>query len=352
MLKLGLLGFGVAGQRHLNGLRHLNRRDVQLVAVATGKHERTEQVQLPPGVQTYTDYHELIRDANVDAVIVALPHALHKDAAIYAARHGKHVLLEKPMATTMADAERIAFAFEESGTRLMLGYVHRFREEIIVAKRMLASNDLGAPASVLDRFCVPGGEDLPEWVWNEELSGGGVMMYSGLHSVDRLRWLLDSEVVEVYARVQTYGSHPQAVTIENGLAAMLTFENGVIATLVENLPPYELQYRYWDTEIFGTTGMLHIRTDDYLEFTSPQVNFKRNLPGLQPLRAPTQRVQQRHRRESASVDRRGGRHALAGGRISDLPFGLCRTERTGIQYRLSGNQEPATQRRCVARREH
>lgn len=279
MIKLGLLGLGVAGQRHLKGLRDLNRRDVQVSAVATGHLERADQTTLPSGVQTYTDYRELIREADVDAVIVGLPHALHKDAAIYAARYGKHVLLEKPMATTMADAERIAQAFEESSTKLMLGYVHRFREEIIVAKRMLQSGDLGAPASVLDRFCVPGGEDLPEWVWNQELSGGGVMMYSGLHSVDRLRWLLDSEVVEVYARVQTYGSHPQAISIENGLAAMLTFENGVIATLVENLPPYELQYRYWDTEIFGTTGMLHIRTDDYLEFTSPDVNFKQTFQG-------------------------------------------------------------------------
>ncbi|CAA9251537.1 MAG: GH109 [uncultured Chloroflexia bacterium] len=279
MIRLGLLGLGIAGQRHLKGFHELNRRDVQIYAVASSHVERTDEVALPPGTKVYTDYRELIRDAAIDAVIVALPHALHKDAAIYAARHGKHVLLEKPMATTMADAERIAAAFEESGTKLMLAYVHRFREEIIVAKRMMVAGELGAPASVLDRFCVPGGEDLPEWVWNQELSGGGVMMYSGLHSVDRLRWLLDSEVVEVYARVQTYGSHPQAITIENGLAAMLTFENGVISTLVENLPPYELQYRYWDTEIFGTTGMLHIRTDDYLEFTSPDVNFKQTFQG-------------------------------------------------------------------------
>lgn len=276
MIKLGLLGLGVAGQRHLGGLRALQRDDVQLTAVAT---RRSAQLALPEGVRLYTDYRELMREADVDGVIIALPHALHKEAAIYAAHHAKHVLLEKPLATSMADAERIAAAFAEGNTRLMLAYVHRFREEIIVAKGLLEKGRLGTPASVLDRFCVPGGADLPEWVWKRDQSGGGVMMYSGLHSVDRLRWLLGSEVVEVYARVQTYGAQPANISIENGLAAMLTFENGVIATLVENLPPYELQYRYWDTEIFGTSGMLHIRTDDYLEFTGPDVNFKQTFQG-------------------------------------------------------------------------
>lgn len=278
MLKLGLLGLGVAGMRHLAGLRALQRTDVELTAVAAGDPQRAE---LPPnatGAELFDDYRALIKSDRVDAIIVALPHSLHKDAAVYAAQHGKHVLLEKPIATTMADAERITRAFAESGTQLMLGYVHRFREEIVVAKRMLIDGQLGQPASVLDRFCIPGG-DLPPWVWDRDSSGGGVLMYSGLHSVDRLRFLLGSEVVEVYARLQTYGARPDNISIENGVAAMLTFENGVIASLVENMPPYELQYRYWDTEIFGTRGMLHIRTDDYLEFTGPDVSFKQTFHG-------------------------------------------------------------------------
>lgn len=279
MIKLGLLGLGVAGQRHIHGLRELVRQDVRLVAIATNHPERARMLIEPFGADIYPDYKELLRQADVDAVIIALPHALHKEATIAAAHHGKHVLLEKPIATTLADAARIVTACDEHGVKLMLAYVHRFREEVIVAKQLLDSGQLGQPASVLDRFCVPGGADLPAWVWSRDMSGGGVMMYSGLHSIDRLRWLMGCDVVEVYARVQTYGAKTQSIRIENGLAAMLTFENGVIATLVENLPPYELQYRYWDTEIFGTRGMLHVRTDDYLEFTSPKHSFKQNFTG-------------------------------------------------------------------------
>src|SRR5690606_31236900 len=99
-----------------------------------------------------------------------LPHSLHKEAAVYAAHHGKHILLDKPVANTLADAYRIARACEESNVTLMMGYVHRFREEIIVAKEMLMSGKIGEPASVLDRFCVPGSNDLPLWVWDREQS--------------------------------------------------------------------------------------------------------------------------------------------------------------------------------------
>lgn len=278
MIRLGIVGLGVAGRRHLASLPRVTRGDVALTAIATARPERLAGLDLPPAVTVYHDYHTLIREAGVDALIIALPHAQHKEAAIFAAQHHKHVLLEKPLATTLSDAERIAKAFADNDVKLMLGYVHRFREEIIVARQLLAAGKIGQPASILDRFVLPG-DDLPEWVWDREISGGGVMMYAGVHAVDRLRWLMGCEVVEVYARVQTYGARPGVINIENGLAAMLTFENGVIATLVQNMPPYELQYRYWDTEIFGTTGMLHIRTDDYLEFTSPGVNFKQTFRG-------------------------------------------------------------------------
>ena len=279
MLRLGLLGLGVAGNRHLRGLRGLSRQGVCLTAIADGDTAAAAIVAAEFGAQVYADYKDLLREAAVDAVIVALPHFLHKDAVVMAANRGLHVLLEKPIATSMADAERVLMACDEAGVKLMLAYVHRFREEILVARRMLQYGDVGHPASILDRFCVPGSDDLPAWVWHRERSGGGVMMYSGLHAIDRLRWLLNSEVVEVYARVHTYGKTSEDANIENGVTAILTFDNGVIATLVENLPPYELNYRYWDTEIFGTKGFLHIRTDDYLEFAGPDTSFRQNFTG-------------------------------------------------------------------------
>jgi predicted dehydrogenase len=278
MIKLGIIGLGVAGQRHLEGFRALAHNDVVLTAVATAHPERRANLLLPDSVAMYTDYRELIREAGIDALIIALPHALHKEAMIYAANHGKHVLLEKPIALTMADAERMMRACDENQIKLMVGYVHRFREESLVARQMIVDRKIGTPASILDRFCVPG-DDLPEWVWDRAISGGGVVMYSGQNAVDRLRWMLNSDVIEVYARVQTYGARPDCINIENGVATMLTFENGVIASLVMNMPPYDLQYRYWDTEIFGTGGLIHTRTGDYLEYTGPDVSFKQSFQG-------------------------------------------------------------------------
>ena len=101
MLQLGLLGLGVAGNRHLRGLRVLNRADVSLVAIADRDVAGAQAVAAPFGATVYADYKDLLREAKLDAVVIALPHHLHKDAAVYAANHGIHILLDKPIANSI-----------------------------------------------------------------------------------------------------------------------------------------------------------------------------------------------------------------------------------------------------------
>lgn len=198
-----------------------------------------------------------------------MPHDAHRAVACDAAAHGVHILLEKPLSTNLADADAIVAGAEEAGVTLMVGFVHRFRTELLEAKRLIDAGAIGQPATALDRFCSLGGKHPPSWVWERRRAGGGVLMYGGIHAVDRLRWLLRDEVVLVNARTHNYAEFGD---VEDGLVAMLGYARGTSAVLFENSPPYG-RPGGWATEIFGDEGAIRIQTGEWLELTSPSASY-------------------------------------------------------------------------------
>ena len=106
---------------------------------------------------------------------------------------------------------------EDAGLTMMIGFVHRFRNEVLEAKRLIEEGVLGTPATALDKFCSLGGPHPPAWVWEQERAGGGVLMYGGIHAVDRILWLLDTTAEAVYARSHAYTAW--AGDVEDGLVA-------------------------------------------------------------------------------------------------------------------------------------
>jgi predicted dehydrogenase len=143
--------------------------------------------------------------------------------------------------------------------------VHRYRTEFLKAKELIEAGEIGTPAVAVDNFCSQGGMHVPGWVWRKSEAGGGPLMYGAIHSLDRLRWLLNGEVEEVFARSTTYS---QDVDVEDGLLATLAFDKGCLATLIVNSPGYLVTPRSWDTEIYGSEARLRVRTRRYLEFSS------------------------------------------------------------------------------------
>ena len=109
------------------------------------------------------------------------------------------------------------------------------------------------------------GDHLPKWVTQKEVAGGGVLMYSAIHGLDRLRWLVGSEVVRVTAETHTYSPDAE---VEDGVAALLTFANGATATLNPNAPAYRAQPTHWETELYGDKGLLRIRTRHFAELSN------------------------------------------------------------------------------------
>jgi predicted dehydrogenase len=258
-LRVGILGAGQVGQRHAIGFSHA--RAGAVVGYADVVVERAEALAAEYGGDAFADRQRLL-DQGLDVLVVGLPHSLHVEPVEEAAARGVHVLMEKPLATTLADARRIVAVCEEHGVKLGTGFVHRYRDEVEAARRWIEDGLIGAPQVVSASMNGQRSPELPAWVTREDVAGGGVLMYNGIHAVDRLRQLVGSEVTEVSAQVRRYDERSE---LEDSAAALLRFSNGAVATLVANAPAYHAQPSHWDTEIYGARGRLRLRNGEWAD---------------------------------------------------------------------------------------
>ena len=191
-LGIGIVGAGTHGLRYV---RHL-AEDVEgatLVALCRRNRDEGEALAAAHGSTFHADWRRLIEDPRVDAVVTAVPPALNAAIAEAACRAGKHLLLEKPLAASLADARRIARAVRESGVRAMVAQTLRFDATVAAVRACI---DAIAPlhaVTLVQRF-----EPSPlAWLDRLAESGGGTLLHTGVHSIDLLRTLTGQEVVEV-----------------------------------------------------------------------------------------------------------------------------------------------------------
>ena len=214
----------------------------------------------------YDDYRALLEDPSVDAVYIATPNALHADQVVAAAEAGKHVLSDKPLATTVADAERAVAACEAAGVRLGITFQTRNHEGMREVRDLLAEGGIGSVRLV--QVELGPGRKLPQnWRADPGLAGAGVMHNLGVHAYDLLRFLLGSEVVEVTG----------VVDIETGFwvdtlaLALLRFDNGALAYVNANQSVPNPQQ---DLTVYGTEGTVFGR-----DVTRPNLTGSISLVG-------------------------------------------------------------------------
>lgn len=166
----------------------------------------------------------MFREARLDAVIINTPHALHLEMVLAAAGHGLHVLVEKPMATTVADCDRMIQACREAGVSLVIGQIQHFLPEKLAAEEVLASGELGRVLMIRDYRTTdyrPG--TRPDWFFSEAMAGGGALMNIGGHCLDRSIWFGGAPVESLGAStLKRFG-----VPVETDGAIALTLKNGV-----------------------------------------------------------------------------------------------------------------------------
>lgn len=259
-LRVGVLGAGQAGERHAIGFAA--NSEAEVVAVADLDRSRVEALAHRLGATAYTQWKDVFAQG-LDIVVIALPHALHVAPARAAAERGVHVLMEKPIATSLQDAHVILDACGSAGVHMAVGFVHRYRAEVLKAKRWMER--VGTPQIARESMASQRTAQHPRWITQRSIAGGGVLLYGAIHGVDRLRWLLGQDVVRVDARVKTYAPDTE---VEDGIAALLEYENGATATLTANAPLYRAQPAPWDTEVYGDRARVRVRTREWADYSA------------------------------------------------------------------------------------
>ncbi|MCS7477698.1 Gfo/Idh/MocA family protein [Umezawaea endophytica] len=224
--RIGLLGAGAVGALHVTAAAGAD--SYEIAAICDVRREAAE-VLAGPGVAVHTDHRRMIAEAGLDAVIVTTPHALHAQQVVDAARAGLHVLVEKPMATTVEDCSRMIEACEEAGTLLAVAHVIHFDPVAREARRLIASGEFGAPLLIAHRRSAHYDRDSrPAWFFDAVLAGGGIVLNVGTHGLDRIQWFGGGEI----QRVSSVVRGREGMDVETDSLALVELANGVAASVV------------------------------------------------------------------------------------------------------------------------
>jgi len=232
-LKIGVIGCGsIAKHRHLP--EYAANTQIKIVAVCDIVKSRADETAVLYGAKSYESYEELLQNSEVDAVSVCTPNYLHAPVSIAALKAGKHVLCEKPMATSRADAEEMIEAASTSGKKLMIAHNQRFVPSHAKAREILASGEIGKVYSFRTAFGHPGPEGWSvdgkeSWFFEKDKAFIGAMGDLGVHKTDLIRYLLNEEIVEVGSFVET--SAKEFATVDDNAVCILKSESGIIGTL-------------------------------------------------------------------------------------------------------------------------
>ena len=246
----GLIGTGrIADDRILPAINAYPGN--KLVAVVSRDPDRARHFSKKFGAQhAYTDYESMLRDPDVTVIAIHTPNALHAEQAIAAARAGKHVFCDKPMATNVADAERIVAECERAGVKLGVNFHNRYMQCFVDAKDVIASGEIGE-VLIAQIEASPGarpGGRLGTWRLDPGMAGLGTTYSIGVHIYDILRFMLGCEVATVTALFDT----PRGVMEETNLST-LRFTNGALVqvNINEKAPnPHN------DFVIYGSKGRI------------------------------------------------------------------------------------------------
>ena len=225
MLRVGFIGAGTVASPHLAALQALD--DAQIAAFVDPVGERAQERAAEFGGRVVPDLPALWE--HVDAVWVCSPPHLHAEHVVAAARAGRHVFVERPIADNLAAADQMVAACRQAGVRLMVGHVLRFSPQLERLRRLLADGDLGRLVACWSRrFVQASPAELPWWLrdWRR---GGGFTIEWGIQELDYLRWTGEAgggRVQRVHGRtVASRGDYPD---FDDFARATLTFDSGAV----------------------------------------------------------------------------------------------------------------------------
>ncbi len=231
MLKLAIVGTGIIVKNHINAIKAIGG-DIQITAVCDINEEKAKEWSTELGVPYFTDYHDIPANVECDAVLLNLPHGLHCEVSIFFLDAGKHVLVEKPMANTVEECDRMIEAAKRNGKKLAVGHIQRFQQSNVFVKQIIESGELGklcmySEIRTIDYF-LP---DRPKWFTDKKMSGGGIVMNYGAHAFDKLYSTMGANIVSIDA---SCGNIKNGSSVEGHAQIFVKYDNGVSASITFN----------------------------------------------------------------------------------------------------------------------
>ena len=223
MIKVGLIGIGGIGTVHFNSYKNISNAEV--VAVADIRVDMAkEKLKDYPNIHIYSSLEALLANENVDMVDICTPTYMHADMSVYALEHRVHVICEKPMAMTSADANRMAEAANRSGKLFMIAHVIRFMLPYIYLKQTVDSAELGKPLQLEFKRL----SHIPEWSWEnwmrDRKKSGGSLLDLSIHDLDFVQYVFGKpiKVSSVYRKLQNNSDFVVSELIYDGMITTVT----------------------------------------------------------------------------------------------------------------------------------
>ncbi|MFZ4453105.1 Gfo/Idh/MocA family protein [Salibacterium aidingense] len=252
---VAVIGAGIIAEEHLQAVEAVE--GLHALAIADINAQKAEMLAERYNTRSYIDYQDMIKTETPNMVIITLPHYLHKEASVFSAEQGCHILLEKPMALTAAECKEIIQSARENRVQLMVGHIQQYFQENRTAKQIVQQKDLGSLVMINETRNLPYfTRERPRWFFECSKAGGGIVMNLGAHCIDKIQWLLDTKVSQVLAAMTYKGEEAGvAADVEGSGLLFLHTERGIPASI--SLAGYEVIPKQ-RTELIFTNGMMKV----------------------------------------------------------------------------------------------
>lgn len=267
MIKIGILGCGkIAQVRHIP--EYADNKSCELYGFYNPTRSRAEKMAETYGGKVFNSPEELLADPNIDVVSVCSANYSHANLTIKALKAGKHVLCEKPMATTLADCEAMVTTAKECGKLLMIGQNQRLTSAHMMARTLIKQGAIGKVISFRTSFghagpetwAIKPGKDT--WFFDKNKAAMGVMADLGIHKTDLIQFLLNQKVVATTAMLCTLdkrGADDELIGVDDNAICIYRMSGGAIGTMTASWTYYAAEDN--STVVYGSEGEIHIYDD-------------------------------------------------------------------------------------------
>ena len=271
---IGIIGTGFARTVQIPAFQSI--AGAEIVSIASGKRENAEKTARDFNIAHFTgDWRETVERDDVDLICITTPPVFHREMTLFALENDKHILCEKPMAMTAAEAREMwDKAREKPHLLCLIDHELRFLNGRRRAFEMIGAGEIGKIIHAKYNFRAPhrGDPNLPWTWWSDEKMGGGALGAIGSHAFDTLRWMTGAEIAQVFCQLQTHVKERRdektnvmrAVTTDDETNMILRFAGGeFVEDATANVSLSMVEYPIYQNrvEIFGTTGAIRVEFD-------------------------------------------------------------------------------------------